>query len=96
VLVNVEYHPLVEREADLVTALQDARFSRRRTGASSWRVWRDSADPSRILEQFVVASWEEHVRQHGRVTRRDQARYERVASMTDPQRPTVVTHWVVA
>jgi predicted MFS family arabinose efflux permease len=96
VLVNIEYHPLVEREADLVTALQDARFSRRRTGASSWRVWRDSADPSRILEQFVVASWEEHVRQHGRVTRRDQARYDRVASMTDPQRPTVVTHWVVA
>ena len=52
---------------------EDHRFSRRRTGATSWRAWQDGAEPGRILEQFVVASWDEHLRQHERVTKRDQA-----------------------
>ncbi len=68
----------------------------RRTGASAWRLWRDSAEPSRILEQFVVVSWDEHLRQHERVTARDQARLDHVRSMTDPARPTTVTHWLAA
>ena len=94
VMVTVEYRPLPGREADLLAALRDARFSRRRTGASSWRVWQDSADPARILEQFVVASWDDHIRQHDRVTVRDQKRYDQIRSMTDPAHPVTVTHWL--
>jgi MFS family permease len=94
VMVTVEYRPRAGLEADLLAALRDSRFSRRRTGASDWRVWQDAADPGRILEQFVVASWEEHLRQHGRVTVRDQARYDRIRSMTDPGHPAAVTHWL--
>lgn len=93
-LVTVLYHARRGGEHDLLTALEDARFSRRRTGASAWRVWQDGADPSRILEEFVVASWPEHLRQHQRVTRRDQQRLERIRAMTDPDRPTTVTHWL--
>jgi MFS family permease len=94
VMVTVEYRPRAGLEADLLAELRDARFSRRRTGASAWRVWQDAADPARILEEFVVASWEEHLRQHGRVTVRDQARYDRIRSMTDPGHPAAVTHWL--
>jgi hypothetical protein len=94
--VTVEYFALAGREAELMVALEGTRFSRRRTGASSWLLWRDSANPSRVLEQFVVVSWEEHLRQHGRVTARDQARLDHVRSMTDPARPTTVTHWLTA
>ena len=94
VMVTVEYRPRAGLEADLLAALRDSRFSRRRTGASAWGVWQDAADPARIVEQFVVASWEEHLRQHERVTVRDQARYARIRSMTDPAHPTVVTHWL--
>jgi predicted MFS family arabinose efflux permease len=94
VLVTAEYRALPAREADLVAALREARFSRRRTGASSWRVWQDSSDPSRILEQFVVASWAEHLRQHARVTQRDQARLDKVRALTAPDSPTTVTHWL--
>jgi Transmembrane secretion effector len=65
-------------------------------GATSWRAWQDSSDPSRILEQFVVASFDEHLRQHERVTRRDQDQLDRIRQMTDPGRPVVVTHWLVA
>jgi MFS family permease len=94
VMVSVEYRPRDGQEAGLLAALRDTRFSRRRTGASEWRVWQDAADPARIVEQFVVASWEEHLRQHSRITIRDQARLDQVRAMTDPARPAVVTHWI--
>jgi hypothetical protein len=94
VMVSVEYRAAPGRDADLLAALRDARFSRRRTGASSWRVWQDSAMPGRILEQFVVASWPEHLRQHERVTGRDQERYAAIRAMTDPAHPPGVTHWL--
>ena len=94
--MTVEYFALAGNEDELMAALEGTRFSRRRTGASAWRLWRDSAEPSRILEQFVVVSWDEHLRQHERVTVRDQARLDHARSMTDPARPTTVTHWLAA
>ena len=94
VMVSAEYWPRLGLRADLIAALQDARFSRRRTGATAWRVWQDAADPDRIVEQFVVASWDEHLRQHERVTRRDAERFAKIRAMTDPGRPEVVTHWL--
>jgi MFS family permease len=96
VMVSVEYIASPGREDELVAALEDARFSRRRTGATSWRAWRDSAQPSRILEQFVVASWDDHLRQQERVTERDQRRLDAISAMTDPGHPRTVTHWLAA
>ena len=96
VTVSVEYRPRAGSRADLLAALRDARFSRRRTGASVWRLWQDSADPDRIVEQFVVASWPEHLRQHERVTRRDADRFAQIRAMTDPDHEPVVTHWLTA
>jgi hypothetical protein len=93
-MVSVEYWPRPGLEDDLIAALEQTRLGRRRTGATSWRVWRDAEDRGRILEQFVVASWPEHLRQHERVTRRDQERLNRIRAMTDPGRPTIVSHWL--
>lgn len=50
--------------------------------------------PSRILEQFVVASWQEQLLQQARVTVRDQRRYDSIRAMTDPAHPATVTHWL--
>jgi hypothetical protein len=47
-----------------------------------------------VVEQFVVASWEEHLRQHERVTLRDQERLDKVQSFSDPSRSTTRTHWL--
>jgi hypothetical protein len=94
VLVSVEYWAQPGAEDELMTALERTRFSRRRTGATSWRAWRDASDPSRILEQFVVASWDDHLLQHDRVTRRDQDRLDRIRALTDPAHPVTVTHWL--
>ena len=94
IMVSTEYWARPGLEDAFLAALQDARFSRRRTGASSWRVWRDANDPTQFVEQFVVASWQEHLRQHERVTKRDQERLDQIRAMTDPHRPTTVTHWL--
>jgi MFS family permease len=94
VLVTVEYHPRDGLEQQMLTELRDARFSRRRTGGSSWRVWQDAADPGRILERFVVASWDEHLRQRERVTKRDQQRLDSIRGMSKPDQPPQTTHWV--
>jgi hypothetical protein len=96
VMVNVEYWVRDGLEHEFLEQLEDARYSRRRTGASSWRIWRDAAESRRFVEQFVVASWQEHLRQHERVTKRDQARLDRIRAMTDPDHPTIVTHWLTA
>ncbi len=93
VLVSIEYRARPGLEDELMAALQHTRFSRRRTGATSRRARQDASDLGRILEQFVVASWEEHLRQHERVTKRDQGRLDRIREMTDPGRPVTVTHW---
>jgi predicted MFS family arabinose efflux permease len=94
VLVSVEYRPLPGRERDLMDALYAGRYARRRTGAIHWRVWRDAADPAHVLEQFIVGSWEDHLRQHERVSRHDQQRLDEIRAMTDPERPPTVTHWL--
>jgi MFS family permease len=94
VMVSVEYWATAGHEDELHTALRETRFARRRTGAISWRVWRDAEKGNRFVEQFVVASWPEHLRQHERVTKRDQQRLDRIREVTDPDRPIVVTHWI--
>jgi predicted MFS family arabinose efflux permease len=94
VMVTVEYRPHPGQREELIAALREARFSRRRTGASAWRVWQDAAEPGRVVEQFVVASWAEHQRQHERVTRRDADRLSRIRAMTDQDQPVITTHWI--
>jgi MFS family permease len=94
VLVSVEYRARPGLDDELLAALVRTKFARRRTGAISWRAWQDAAQPSRILEQFVVASWDEHLRQHERVTKRDQDRLDRIRELTDPAHPVTVTHWL--
>jgi len=92
VMVSLEYRAKPGQTSALLQALHKGRFARRRTGAVSWQVWVDSADPGRVCEQFVVGSWEEHERQHERISRRDQQRLVDLATMTAgaPQ----VTHWL--
>lgn len=94
VMVSAEYWARDGEEGSLLEAVREIRWSRRRTGASSWQVWQDSAEPRRFVEQFVVASWQEHLRQHERISVRDQQRVERIRAMSDPEHPPTVTHWL--
>jgi MFS family permease len=96
VLVTLEYRPKPGLEAQVIDKLYAGRYARRRTGAVSWRIWVDAADRGRVLEQFVVGSWDEHLRQHARVSVRDEQRLHEITAMTEPGQPPTVTHWLAA
>ena len=50
------------------------------------------SDGTRLLEQFVVASWEDHQRQIERTTVRDRGRLDAVDALAG-ERSTVI-HWL--
>lgn len=94
VQVTIEYRPKAGLEHAVVEKLRAGRYARRRTGAVHWRVWVDAGDPRHVVEQFVVGSWDEHLRQHERVSQRDERRLTEIEEMTEPGTPPTVTHWL--
>jgi MFS family permease len=64
VLVTVEYTVQEANTAAFVQAMDRIESSRRRTGATSWGLYQDTADPQRYIETFTVGSWAEHLAQH--------------------------------
>jgi quinol monooxygenase YgiN len=78
VLVLVEYRVTEAHVSRFVTAVRGLERIRRRDGAFAWGVFRDTDDPELFIEQFVVDSWVEHMRQHERVTMTDRAAEEEV------------------
>lgn len=71
VLVLVDYRIDSARAAEFTAVMQLLSSERRRDGAYSWELMRDTADPALFTECFHVASWAEHEHQHARVTRAD-------------------------
>lgn len=94
VQVRIVRHAEPGREQALVDAVAGLEKLRRRTGAIAWTLWRDTADPARVVEEFLVASWDDHERQHERITVRDRSRLDAVLACTD--RAPVAEHFLQA
>ena len=85
VMVTVRFTVAASKEPEFLTAMQALRAVRRRTGASSWELYRDAEHRQRFVEIFRVPSWEEHLRQHsGRLTATDQEIEEAALAFSDP------------
>lgn len=80
VLVSVEYRIREEDYAQFVRAIHQLRAVRMRDGAIRWGVFRDTAAPERIIENFVVESWLEFLRERERMTKSDRAILDHVRS----------------
>jgi MFS family permease len=96
VLISVEYHINPESSTEFVATLHQLRRVRLRDGATSWQLYRDTADSSRYVEEFVVESWAEHLRQHERVTAEDRKIEDLVRSYHVDSRPPAVRHLIGA
>ncbi len=70
--------------------------SRRRDGALQWAIFEDVAEPGLFFESFLLASWNEHLRQHARVTQEERALQERLARMHRGESPPRVRHFIGA
>ncbi len=56
-----------EELAEFLDVMHELRTIRLRTGAYRWRLYRNVEDPHRMSEFMVLASWEDHIRQHQRI-----------------------------
>ena len=95
VLVTVEYRIDPAKRGAFLAALDHLGRERRRDGAYRWGVFEDTADPSRFVETFLVASWVEHLRQHERVTNADKVLQSQVLRFQLEGTPKVM-HMIAA
>ncbi len=95
IVVKVTYTISPDREVAFLEAMVRVRLSRLRTGATQWGLFRDGETPHEFVELFVVASWDEHLRQHtDRLTGTDTAYLDYARSLSDPE-PTT-SHLIAA
>lgn len=94
VMVSIEYRIDPADRAQFIAAFDAIARQRRRDGGYGWSLFEDAADPGRLVETFHVESWNEHLRQHERVTEADRALEERALRFArgEPR----VTHLVTA
>jgi MFS family permease len=94
VVITIEYVVSLEDANAFREAMQPVSTTRYRDGAMSWMLSRDTEDPTKWLEVFVVESWGEHLRQHARVTLADtRVQDEAKRFHQGPSKP-VVRHFI--
>jgi hypothetical protein len=93
-LVTVAYDVRPGMEDDFLRALRLVGRGRRRTGATSWSVYRDADHAHRFLETFVLPTWDEHMRQHLRRTVTDAELQGMVAAYLQEGTAPAASHYV--
>jgi MFS family permease len=96
VLITVEYEIDPADAERFVPAMEALGRIRRRDGAYRWGMYADLEEPGRYLETFVVDSWSEHLRQHGRLTVADVELTKLVRSFHRGDEPPEVRHMLWA
>jgi MFS family permease len=89
VLIQVDYRIDPENRQAFLRTINDVEATRRRNGATSWRVFRDLGDETRFVERYIIASWAEYVRLRSRMTMADRTLQDRVRQF---QREGVPVH----
>ncbi|MFB0619606.1 MFS transporter [Streptomyces sp. AGS-58] len=93
VLVSVTYQVAPGDQAAFTDRMRNLARSRRRTGALTWGLYQDGRHPERFTENYLVASWSEHLAQHhGRLTATDRHIEERARRLLAPGTSPEVTH----
>ena len=94
VSVEVAYRIRPGEAEEFLQAVSRLRSSRRRDGATLWRVYRDLADPSRYVERFIVASWADYLHQRARATLADRDLEERVREFLLDGQSVTTQHYI--
>jgi len=81
VLVAVEYSVPQVHSGEFADQIQHLRTLRLRDGAFRWALFVDPHAPNLYFEHFMVESWEEHLRQHERLTLADLQIQERLCAL---------------
>jgi MFS family permease len=94
VLIQIEYQIAPENREAFIKAAHAAQRTRRRNGATSWRVFRDLAEEGRFVERFIIASWAEYVRLRQRMTIADRKLQEHMEELQRPGVPLRISRLI--
>lgn len=94
VSVEIAYRIRDGESVEFLHAVTQLRASRKRDGATLWRVYRDLADPSRYVERFIVSSWADYLHQRSRATLADQALEAHVHEFLRPGEQVTMQHYI--
>ena len=92
VMIIIDYRVVEENQPTFRTLMRELGDVRRRDGAYQWGFFQDAEQPSRSVEFFLVQSWLQHMRQHQRVSKADQALQARILALHDGVDPPTVRH----
>ena len=92
--VEVSYPIRAGEAEEFLHAVSQLRATRRRDGATLWRVYRDLGDPSRYVERFIVASWADYLHQRARATLADREVEERVREFVRRGESVSTLHYI--
>jgi predicted MFS family arabinose efflux permease len=95
VLVTIEYHIDPKNREPFLHAIGRYARERLRDGAYDWGIYEDTAKEGRFLETFLSDSWLDHMRQHQRVTKADDALEQAVRRFHIGEAPRT-THMISA
>src|SRR5438477_505673 len=94
VLIQIEYRIDASNRNAFVRAIRRIGLTRRRNGATSWRVYRDLGEEDRYVERYVIASWAEYVRLRSRMTMTDSRLQAQVEQLQRPGVPIRVSRLI--
>lgn len=92
VMVRITYRVAPADHARFRDAIRPLGRIRRRDGAYAWGVMFDVEQPDAVTEWFLVSSWEEHLRQHARVSHADRAAQDAVRALHQGETAPRVVH----
>ena len=94
VLIQIEYQIERQNRKAFLRAIHAVETTRRRNGATSWRVFRDLAEDGRFVERYVIASWAEYIRLRSRMTMGDRKLQQAVEQFQRPGTPIRVSRLI--
>ncbi len=92
VMISIDYQIDVQQTNEFLAAIHQLSQERFRDGAHDWGVYEDSENPGFWTEWFLLPSWQEHLRQHERVTMHDKDVQEAVRRFHIGTEPPKVRH----
>lgn len=96
VMVTIEYHIPAENYAEFTRCVHKLKDVRLRDGAFRWGIYQDVANPERFVENFVVESWLEFLRERERMTVADRSTRDYVWSLHVGDAPPAISYMLYA
>lgn len=92
VMVTIDYCIEPADETKFLNAVHELSNERYRDGAYEWGVYQNIEDEKQWTEWFLLSSWQEHLRQHERVTEHDKTIQEKLHRLHKGEGKPTVRH----